>query len=443
MKKNTSTLEESWDYCIDCLTYDSESYLSLVSISVQELLLSILFVLSTVANSILLYVASKSRTMSSSNTKIFVYSLSISHLISSLFVLPICISSTASLRWPYNHVLCEVEAFIGILVILTALYSLTAVSVDRYLTIAHPFEYPARVSTLGKIFVIIGVWVFCAVLALMPVFGWGEIAFQPQALPVCGLRWRSYISYSVVLLILGFLLPVTLNALCCYRILLIVREQTRKIDSRKESFTSNSDIYVNVSDIRTSKPRHKLNIFKLIFTAVGSFVICWVPYIVFQTWVAATVQDTRPDHEIPYIQEFAVSYLAAANCFLNPIGIIITNRDYKRKLKKLMCKRFGCFKEAINNSRSNSDSSVVRKTNQIQNIFRRLSHLYAHNINETHIKSTINNANSKRVDEDARSNKESSVLANIIEDIRIVDVNIKRCGSIMSMGVSLHGAVTT
>ena len=98
----------------------------------------------------------------------------------------------------------------------------------------------------------------------------------------------------------------------------------------------------------------------------GSFLICWVPYLGAHTWmVFVKPQATLDEETMPYILEFSVMFVALSNSFINPIVILLTNRDYKRKIRQLLYLRCGCFEESIMDERSDLDTSDTLRKSEV------------------------------------------------------------------------------
>ena len=78
-------------------------------------------------------------------------------------------------------------------------------------------------------------------------------------------------------------------------------------------------------------------------------------------------QDTE---SMPYILEFIVMCIALLNGFVNPVVIMFSNRDYTRRIKLLMFRRFGLFKDEIMEERSDNESSVtnLRRSQQYKSV---------------------------------------------------------------------------
>ena len=100
--------------------------------------------------------------------------------------------------------------------------------------------------------------------------------------------------------------------------------------------------------------------------------MCWVPYMAAHIWMVFVKPPANSDEDtMPYILEFSVMFVALSNSFINPIVILLTNRDYKRKIRQILYIRCGCFEESIMDERSDADSSDTQKKSDIpiQNIF--------------------------------------------------------------------------
>ena len=73
---------------------------------------------------------------------------------------------------------------------------------------------------------------------------------------------------------------------------------------------------------------------------------------------------TSDEETMPYILEFSVMFVALSNSFINPIVILLTNRDYKRKIRQLLHVRCGCFEESIMDGGSDLDSSETARKSE-------------------------------------------------------------------------------
>ncbi|XP_045159888.2 histamine H2 receptor-like [Mercenaria mercenaria] len=311
--------------------------------------LATLMILTSTANIFLMYIASRTRSLVN-NTKVFFNSLCIAHLMGSFIVIPFWIVTRLSPEMAKTTPgFCEASSFFWILMILASFYSLSALSLDRFFIISNPMRYPIKATTNKKLLVVTMLWIFCIMFAAAPIFGWGEYTFQPDAVPICGLDMKYSQSFTIVLIVLGFCAPLVVDIFCCGRIIAIARRQSRSIESRKGSDGSTSSTTSSRSTSSTksiqpipklSKLKQKINSLRLVFAGTGSFLICWLPYLGAHVWMATIRNLSHNKESMPYILEFVVMCIALVNGLINPVVIMLSNRDYRKELKSLLFKRF-------------------------------------------------------------------------------------------------------
>lgn len=248
-------------------------------------LLATLSILTSTANIFLMYIASRTRSLVN-NTKVFFNSLCMAHLIGSVIVIPFWIVGRLSPEIARNSpALCQGSSFFWVLMILASFYSLSALSLDRYFIISNPMRYPIKATTNKKILVVLLLWIFCISFATLPILGWGEYIFQPDAIPICGLDMEFSQSYTIVLIVLGFCAPLLVDIFCCGRIIAIARRQTRSIESRKGSdgSTASSSSVRSTASTKSIQPvpkltklKQKINSLRLVFAGTGKFLYYFI-----------------------------------------------------------------------------------------------------------------------------------------------------------------------
>ncbi len=107
-----------------------------------------------------------------------------------------------------------------------SVFSLALLSVDRLIYIRWPFMYDKIVTTKSVILTLIVTWIFCIVITLPPLFGFGEIKFA-NPFGSCSIiatgetRLASNITYVAVLLV-AISIPLTANFVVDIWLLIIV-----------------------------------------------------------------------------------------------------------------------------------------------------------------------------------------------------------------------------
>ena len=273
--KNRSV--EFYFYCKECTANNYGTMGWMPAFILKIVFLVMLSLLTTLANSFLIYVAYKTKSLVS-NTKVFVISICVAHFFGSVIIIPSWIVSRMIPEVAKEHHFCDIVSFTWVLMILTSFYSLSAMSLDRYFIISNPMLYPFQATTRRKGVALFCIWTACIAFALAPIFGWGEYKFQPDAIPFCGLNMRSSLSYTGILMIFGFVIPLVIDMISCTRILAIARRQSIAIEERKSSFGSLNVITVTPATSKTNilqsaklnKLKQKLNSLRLVFAGTGT-----------------------------------------------------------------------------------------------------------------------------------------------------------------------------
>lgn len=80
--------------------------------------------------------------------------------------------------WPFGGEWCSVWLAVDVWLCTASILNLCAISLDRYLAISRPFEYPRLVSPLRAKMLIVGVWILAFIICFPPLIGWKERTVQ-------------------------------------------------------------------------------------------------------------------------------------------------------------------------------------------------------------------------------------------------------------------------
>ena len=286
---------EIYYYCKDCIAHNYGNMEWMPAFILKIIFLVMLSLLTTTANSLLIYIAYKTKSLVS-NTKVFVISICVAHFLGSLIIIPSWIISRLLPEIATQDSFCDIVSFTWVLMILTSFYSLSAMSLDRYFIISNPMLYPYQATTRRKVVCLFGIWIICIIFAVAPIIGWGEYKFQPDAIPFCGLNMRASLSYTAILMAAGIAVPLVIDMISCTRILAIARRQSIAIEERKSSFGSLGVDTFRVATSKTmdygaklNKLKQKLNSLRLIFAGTGKMFSLYV-----QNWYSGLPKHSQP-----------------------------------------------------------------------------------------------------------------------------------------------------
>ena len=255
-------------------------------------------------------------------TKTFMQSLAMADLGIGSVLNVLSIGAAAAGHWPFSHGAC---GFYGVSLVFlepASLLTLVIISVERYLAVMRPFQYPLLLNlTRARVIVVIA-WLTALVFALLygPLLGRRAVYYatfhmcfydpaDPAQLDIWG------ISSVCIFVILPFFLIV-----CIYsRLYSVARRHARQI----------ADVGPQGGGGASSgSSESKRTVTFLIITA--GFAVAWTPFAT--TVLYANFALKRPS---PYLGFFC-QVMFLANSWLNVIVYYWKNRSFRDELKRLL-----------------------------------------------------------------------------------------------------------
>lgn len=179
-----------------------------------------IFFLGIVGNTLVMVVIGRIKSKRSrSTTNIFILNLSIADLSFLLFCVPFQATIYSLPEWVFGAFLCKFVHYIFTLSMLVSIFTLVAMSVDRYVAVVLSKKSPCirnRRNTLAGVCVI---WAMSFVFAV-PMAQHQILTNHPDApnSSFCWEIWPESVArrtYKVTILVIGYLLPLLLIT-CCY-----------------------------------------------------------------------------------------------------------------------------------------------------------------------------------------------------------------------------------
>lgn len=243
---------------------------------------------------------------------------------------------------------CQVYVFLNVILIAASIFTITAISVERYYYIVHPMRYEVKMTLKLTAAVMVTVWVAAAGLGLSTVFGWptyGSLSSIRAA--HCSSYWSHSDNrriFSVLFSVTCFCLPaVVIFAVYCnvYKVARVAARQhgplpswtSSQLKHRSDSINSQTTIITTRSvprGITRDRPFGGGKAALTLVVIVGQFLICWLPYFAFQLHL---VFDATP--QIPDDLEETVTWLAYSSFAINPFFYGLLNRQIREELCKL------------------------------------------------------------------------------------------------------------
>lgn len=243
---------------------------------------------------------------------------------------------------------CQVYVFLNVILIAASIFTITAISVERYYYIVHPMRYEVKMTLKLTAAVMLMVWVASAVLGLSTVFGWPSYStLSTISAAHCSLHW-SHLDhrrvFSLLFSVTCFCLPAAVIFVVYCNVYKVARVAARQhgplptwthsqLKHRSDSINSQTTIITTRNAprrIMRDRPYGGGKAALTLVVIVGQFLICWLPYFAFHIHLTICATPSISDD-----LEEAVTWLAYSSFAINPFFYGLLNRQIREELCKL------------------------------------------------------------------------------------------------------------
>ncbi|XP_074643986.1 putative G-protein coupled receptor 21 [Tubulanus polymorphus] len=258
------------------------------------------------------------------NTGCFLVNLALTDLGVGFVCLTTSLPYSLSGVYPASTQSVQVHGFFAQLFCAVSILTLGTVSFDRYMALSRPFHYLEIMSASRCMMINAANWLVNALILTTPFYGFGEYYYKPSTFAS---HFNFPMNYHIVLYSFGLqIIPgMILIIFSYYKIHKITRRHVHDISI----ITRHGGKPVKIGGGKA---------IKTIAVTVVMFFTCWLPFTIQQTILSFIGHNTTP-----MIFDFALTWLAISNSFMNCIIYSLTHRDYREGAKKLI-RRVSIFK---------------------------------------------------------------------------------------------------
>ena len=219
---------------LDAATYDPESYQTTPSYNgtfnyadyyyKEPIWLQVLFAicfgsvtaLGVGGNAIVCYIVLSDPQMRT-GTNYFIVNMAIGDILMAIFCVNFTFYSTLYWTWPFGIVTCKIVSFVQSVSVSVSIYTLVAMTMDRYVAIVHPLKVKTSSGSSKRKYMIAFIWLGACAWAL-PVAIYSSVQ-SGNGISSCleSNNWNSRV-YSVLGMVLQYFLPLAVLALGYWRI---------------------------------------------------------------------------------------------------------------------------------------------------------------------------------------------------------------------------------
>uniref|UniRef100_A0A8C2LAX7 Mu-type opioid receptor n=2 Tax=Cyprinus carpio TaxID=7962 RepID=A0A8C2LAX7_CYPCA len=277
-------------------------------------LYSIVCVVGLVGNVLVMYVIIRYTKMKTA-TNIYIFNLALADALATS-TLPFQSVNYLMGTWPFGDVLCKIVMSIDYYNMFTSIFTLTTMSIDRYIAVCHPVKaLDFRTPRNAKIVNVCN-WILSSAIGL-PVMVMASTTIDYHSSPFdiidCTLlfphpSWYWENLLKICVFIFAFIMPVLIITIC-YGLMILRLKSVRMLSGSKE------------------KDRNLRRITRMVLVVVAVFIVCWTPIHIF---VIIKALVTIPNSLLQTVTWHFCIALGYTNSCLNPVLYAFLDENFKR-----------------------------------------------------------------------------------------------------------------
>ncbi|XP_026157013.1 galanin receptor type 1b [Mastacembelus armatus] len=252
---------------------------------------------------------------SGSPTNVFILNLSVADLSFLLFCVPFQATIYSLPEWVFGAFLCKFGHYFSTVSMLVSIFTLIAMSVDRYIAVVHSKKSPCVRNRRNALTGVCVIWTLSLVCSV-PVAQHQVLTNHPNApnSTFCWEKWSgaSKHTYKVTILLIGYLLPLMLIS-CCYTKVLVHLHKKMKNMSKKSE-------------------RSKRKTAQTVLLVITAFTICWMPHHIIAMWVEF---GTFPLNDASFAFRIVSHCLSYGNSCVNPVLYAFLSENFRKACRQV------------------------------------------------------------------------------------------------------------
>lgn len=279
-------------------------------------------------------------------TTAFIVNLCIADFLFCSFSMPLSALTFIQENWYYGDLLCKLFPLVRYSNGAVSLFSVIAITINRYILIVHPKSYPKVYTKRNMAIMIVTIWITSFLLLLPPLLGvWGTLGLDPDV-GTCTILKLNEKSPKMFLYIFAFGLPSIIFIFCYVRIFFVVRKTSRKSQRIEDKVASRGISFIGRKGLVSKHYRHsemtvtceehrdrtELRVLRVMLVIFILFLVCYFP--------VSFVKIFHKEHKLHYMNVLGYLGVYFSN-IINPVVYIVMSKEYRVAYKELFCSSAG------------------------------------------------------------------------------------------------------
>ncbi|XP_054462480.1 galanin receptor type 1 [Anoplopoma fimbria] len=281
---------------------------------ISLLIFGLIFILGVLGNTMVITVLARSKPgQPRSTTNIFILNLSVADLSYLLFCVPFQSTIYMLPTWVLGAFICKFIHYFFTVSMLVSIFTLSAMSVDRYVAIVHARKSSSiRVGRHAMLGVVL-IWVLSLVMAA-PVAHYQSIVEREDNNTFCWEVWPDHHRkvYVMCTFVFGYVLPLTLISVCYAKVLNHLHKKLKNVSKKSE--------------------QSKKKTAQTVLVVVVVFCLSWLPHHIVHLWVEF---GSFPLNQASFVFRMVAHCLAYSNSSVNPVIYAFLSENFRNSYKQV------------------------------------------------------------------------------------------------------------
>ncbi|XP_026879051.2 galanin receptor 2a [Electrophorus electricus] len=288
-----------------------------VESAIISLVFSVIFLVGTVGNCLVLAVLFRNGQTNAKTTNMFILNLGLADLCFIVFCVPLQATIYAMDEWVFGPFVCKAVHFVIYLTMYASIFTLAAVSLDRYLAIRYPLRARETRTPRNALISIGVVWTLSLVFSSPYLSYYQQMDLDGTIVCIPAWDFQHRRAMDVCTFVFGYLIPVLILSLTYAR---TIRHLWTSVDPMEDMYESQ---------------RAKRKVTKMIIIVAVLFCLCWLPHhlVILCMWFGRF-----PLNHTTYVLRILSHLVAYTNSCLNPIVYALVSKHFRKGFRKV----FGC-----------------------------------------------------------------------------------------------------
>uniref|UniRef100_H3AM24 G-protein coupled receptors family 1 profile domain-containing protein n=2 Tax=Latimeria chalumnae TaxID=7897 RepID=H3AM24_LATCH len=289
---------------------------------IVPIVFGLVFILGVIGNSMVIIVLAKNKPGRASATNALILNLSVADLAFLLLCVPFQATIYSLPEWIFGALLCKFVHYFVMVTMLVSIFTLVAMSIDRYIAVVHSRRSPC-IRTRRNAWLGMGVAWLLSLCIAAPVAQHQTLVTEYYEAPnstFCWEMWETRTTkqvYTASILIVGYLLPLVLISCCYIKVLCHLHKKIRVVSKKSE--------------------HSKRKTTQTVLVVVAVFCVSWLPHHIITMWADF---GWFPLTEASFAFRIASHCLAYGNSCVNPIIYAFLSENFRKAYREVFRCRF-------------------------------------------------------------------------------------------------------